>query len=126
MNFKQKIADIQEKMGKLKKDTSAFKYKYATLDQIQDKLRPLLDEHGLLLTHPLGRDGEVNYLTTVIEEIDGDEKLESIIVLPQGVSPQDSGSAITYFRRYNLLSMLDLETEDDDAKKATDNFKKGL
>jgi hypothetical protein len=34
---------------------------------------------------------------------------------------QDKWSEITYFRRYNLLSLLDLEVEDDDWKKAQDS-----
>jgi hypothetical protein len=41
--------------------------------------------------------------------------------MSQGIKPQDKGSEITYYRRYNLLSLLDLEVEDDDGKKAQDS-----
>jgi hypothetical protein len=34
--------------------------------------------------------------------------------MSEDVKAQDKGSEITYFRRYNLLSLLDLEVEDDD------------
>jgi hypothetical protein len=36
--------------------------------------------------------------------------------LPTNLSPQQLGSAITYFRRYTLASLLALEIDDDDAQ----------
>jgi len=44
----------------------------------------------------------------------GDELGRSNIYLPDNVEPQKMGSAITYYRRYSLQSMLLLEAEDDD------------
>jgi hypothetical protein len=49
----------------------------------------------------------------------GSEVLESSIPLPVGLQPQPLGSAITYFRRYTLASLLALEIDDDDANEAT-------
>ena len=39
--------------------------------------------------------------------------------MPVGLQPQPLGSAITYFRRYTLASLLALEIDDDDANEAT-------
>jgi len=41
--------------------------------------------------------------------------------MSQGIKPQDKGSEITYYRRYNLLSLLDLEVSDDDGKQAQES-----
>lgn len=127
MNIKEKIAAVQKGMGALKKDTEAYNYKYVTLDQIQEKMNPLLEENGLLLTQPMcckakGEGGEVvasaTVLLTKIQDLESEEILESSILLPTNVKPQDLGSAITYFRRYSLLSLFNLVTEDDDGAKA--------
>ena len=56
-----------------------------------------------------------NVLSTII--YDGDKVvLSSSIYLPDNLDPQKIGSAITYYRRYSLQSLLLLEAEDDDAE----------
>ena len=45
--------------------------------------------------------------------------IESFIPLPVGLAPQPLGSAITYYRRYTLSSLLALEIDDDDATMAS-------
>ena len=47
------------------------------------------------------------------------ESVTSSIVLPQIDDPQKLGSAITYYRRYTLQSLLGLQAEDDDANSAS-------
>jgi hypothetical protein len=42
--------------------------------------------------------------------------IESYIPLPTNLAPQPLGSAITYYRRYTLSSLLALEIDDDDAQ----------
>jgi len=39
--------------------------------------------------------------------------------LPMSGTPQQLGSAITYYRRYTLQSLLSLQAEDDDANAAS-------
>ena len=39
--------------------------------------------------------------------------------LPPLTDPQKIGSAITYYRRYTLQSLLGIQAEDDDANKAS-------
>ena len=121
-NIKEKIAAVQKGMGALKKDTEAYNYKYVTLDQIQEKMNPLLEEQGLLLTQPMGvttfGESSITTLYTEVLDIESDEKISSCMILPSNVKPQDLGSAITYFRRYSLLSLFNLVTEDDDGAKA--------
>ena len=82
----------------------------------RDALRPLNDASnlGLVLLQPINN-GKVG---TII--IDGTNVIaESWIDLPLNLQPQPLGSAITYFRRYTLSSLLALEIDDDDATMAS-------
>jgi len=110
-----KIQNIQKKIGKLTKDTKGFNYKYFDINQLLEKLQPLLEEEGLVITQPI-IDGSV---VTIISEKDDSHQIKSSIKLPEDVEPQKLGSAITYYRRYTLVSLLALEAEDDDGKSAS-------
>jgi len=109
----EKIANIQDKIGTLVKDTKAYNYKYVDLNQILEKLQPLLREEGLVLTQPIIE----NKVTTIIRG-EG-QQIESALALPDNLDPQKLGSAITYFRRYTLVSLLALTAEDDDGASAS-------
>lgn len=110
-----KIARIQDKIGKLTKDTKGYNYKYFDINQLLEKLQPLLREEGLVITQPI-IDGSV--VTRIYDPEEKFAPIESSIKLPENVKPQDLGSAITYYRRYSLVSLLALEAEDDDGAKA--------
>jgi hypothetical protein len=120
MKLIEKIGKIQENIETLVKDTDAFKYKYVTLSQIQEKMNPLLVEQKLVLIQPLKIDlvGKT-YLLTEIYDTESEEVINSSIYLPEGIDPQKLGSAISYFRRYSLLALFNLETEDDDGASAS-------
>jgi hypothetical protein len=111
----EKIARIQDKIGKLTKDTRGYNYKYFDINQLLEKLQPLLREEGLVITQPI-IDGSVR---TQIMDSETNKEIRSEIKLPENVEPQKLGSAITYYRRYSLVSLLALEAEDDDAASVT-------
>ncbi len=114
-NIYQKLFEIRKADIKLQRDTKAFNYKYATLSQIQEKLSDIIEKEWLLITHRI----ENNKVITDIINIDKpEEKITSEIEMNIETKAQDKGSEITYYRRYNLLALLDLEVEDDDWKKA--------
>lgn len=116
-NIYQKLFEVKKAGIKLQRDTKAFNYSYATLSQIQEKLSEIMEQQWLLVSHYVSE----NYVCTEIIDIESKEKLKSAIPMTEWVRPQDKGSEITYYRRYNLLSLLDLEVEDDDGKKAQDS-----
>ena len=58
---------------------------------------------------------------TLLIDLDGGS-VESSMQLPSIQDPQKIGSAITYYRRYTLQSLLGLQAEDDDAN-ATVGYK---
>lgn len=116
-NIYTKLFEIKKVWIKLQRDTQAFNYKYATLSQIQEKLSWEFEKYKLLIFHSINN----NQVTTCIKDIEFWECLESSIPMSEWTKPQDKWSEITYYRRYNLLSLLDLEVEDDDWKSAQDS-----
>ena len=123
LNIYQKLFEVKKAWIKLQRDTTAFNYKYATLSQIQEKLNPEFIKQNLLIFHYIS---EQWHVITRIHDIDAEDQkgyIESWIPLSEWTKPQDKWSEITYYRRYNLLSLLDLEVEDDDWKKAQDSSK---
>ena len=115
-NLYEKLLNVKSVWIKLQRDTKAFNYKYATLDQIQSKLWDVLQAQKLVIIHFI----KENKVITQIRDVESTDFIESEIELIT-TKPQDKWSEITYYRRYNLLSLLDLEVEDDDWKKAQDS-----
>lgn len=116
-NIYKKLFEVKKAGIKLQRDTKAFNYKYADLSQIQEKLWEELQKQWLLVIHRI----EDNQVVTEIRNTEADEVVESRIYMTEWTKAQDKGSEITYYRRYNLLSLLDLEVVDDDGKKAQDS-----
>jgi len=113
-NINTKLLEFQKKIGIIKKDSKNphFKNTYASLTQILSEVKPLLTECGLILIQPISLEG----VGTTIIDFETGEKIETVISLPTNLSFQQLGSAITYFRRYTLASLLSLEIDDDDAQ----------
>ena len=111
-----KLLEFQNKIQVIKTDSlnPHFKNKYATLPQILSVVKPILSEVELVLTQPI-IDGSVYSVLHDNENVIAD----SFLKIPDGLSPQQMGSAITYFRRYTLASLLALEIEDDDGNAAS-------
>jgi len=112
-----KLLEFQKQIQVIKKDAKNphFKNTYATLKQVLSEVKPILSEVGLLITQPIDERG----IGTVIT--DGKDSISSFIAIPLGLAPQPLGSAISYFRRYTLCSLLALEIDDDDAHMTTAN-----
>jgi hypothetical protein len=121
-NLYLKLAEVKREVGKVSKNSinPHFKKTYADLNALIDAVEPILLEKGLLMLQPI-QNGNV---TTIIIDCESSESIESSIALPVLSDPQKLGSAITYFRRYTLQSLLGLMAEDDDANKASAPTKK--
>jgi len=114
-NIYKALAQFQQEVPTIHKGTNGFKYDYASLSDILEKINPLLKKYGLGFSQPiLGSN-----LKTIVFHFDSGEFLESEIEIPQDVNLngmndfQIMGSAITYFRRYSLSSILGLVTDSD-------------
>jgi hypothetical protein len=115
LTIHQKLYRCKLAIGKVTKNAQSHHSKYADLNAILDAVEPILLENGLILLQPI----HGNKVCTQIVDIDSGQILESCMDLPQGVTPQNMGSAITYYRRYTLQAALSLQAVDDDGEKAS-------
>lgn len=117
MNIYTKLSKVKSEIGAISKDSTNpfFKSKYFDINGLLKHVEPLLDKNGLLLLQPIIK-GEV---FSEIVDIESGDSVTSGIALPEITDPQKLGSAVTYYRRYTLQSLLGLQAEDDDANAAS-------
>jgi hypothetical protein len=110
------LLSAKKDIGKVAKNAKNphFKNTYADINALIEAVEPILLDNGLVLLQP------VNDLvvTTRIIHAESGEEISSAIALPNASTPQQLGSAITYYRRYTLQSLLSLQAEDDDGNEA--------
>jgi hypothetical protein len=100
------------------KATQGFGYTYADLPKIFEEINPLMKKHGLGFTQLINTKEGVNYLATVVFHVESGEQIESNCMIPyvqlKGMNDYQSfGSAVSYFRRYCLSSILCLVSDKD-------------
>ncbi len=99
----------------------AFKSSYLTLDGLHAALLPLLSRHGLVWTTLPAISTEGPILVYKLLHVTSGEGISG--EMPLMLDKQNSqglGSAITYARRYSLLSVIGaVGDEDDDGNKAS-------
>jgi len=115
-NILKSILEAKKEIGKVSKNAKNphFKNTYADINALIEAVEPILLDKGLVMLQPVN-DGVV---TTRIIHPESGEEVSSSIALPTTSTPQQLGSAITYYRRYTLQSLLCLQAEDDDANEA--------
>lgn len=114
------LAAAQAEMGKALKDATNphFKSKYADLSNVMDACMPALNKHGICVVQPVVETEIGRCVKTVLIFEDG-ERLECSVPLILGKQDmQGLGSAITYARRYGLMSMAGIAPDDDDGNAA--------
>lgn len=114
-NIYSKLFKLQSELGSISKDATNpfYKSKYFDINSLIGQLKPLLEKHNLLLLQPITD----NQVRSIIFDLDGGS-VESSMLLPNDLDAQKLGSAITYFRRYTLQSLLALQAIDDDGNLA--------
>ena len=118
MGIYKKISDFQSKVEAIKKKMTNphYKSKYASLDDVLDAIKEPLRESGLVFIQIPYSDG---LETSIVDIEDESQCIKSKIPYMLGKNDMQAlGSAITYARRYALVSMLGLEQDDDDGNKA--------
>lgn len=121
MNLYTKLQEVKKEIGAISKDSTNpfFKSRYFDINGLLKHTEPLLQKNNLLLLQPIIK-GEV---FSEIIDVESGESVVSSIPLPQMDDPQKLGSAVTYYRRYTLQSLLGLQAEDDDANSASQSVK---
>lgn len=109
------IAQTQFPLVKKTDNNPFFKSKYAGLPSILEVVLPVLHKNGLFLTQvPISEGDKIGVMTKIIHAETGDELSGSFTMTLSKNDPQGAGSAITYARRYALVSMLGLNVDEDD------------
>ena len=114
-NIYKSLAAFQQECQVIHKGTKGYGYSYADLPTILSVINPLLKKHKLGFTQLL--DG--TELRTILFHVTSGDTIESCVAIPQGVQLkgmnefQVYGSAITYFRRYAISSLLGIVTDKD-------------
>jgi hypothetical protein len=112
------LAAFQQEVKVIHKATQGFGYTYADLPKIFEEINPLMKKHGLGFTQLINTKDGVNYLATVVFHVESGEQIESNCMIPyvqlKGMNDYQSfGSAVSYFRRYCLSSILCLVSDKD-------------
>lgn len=102
-----------------------FKSKYADLPAVIAAIKPSLIKHGLAFTQPCQPSEDGVTVRTVLHHQSGETlDLGSLFVPANKKDAQGFGSALTYARRYALVSAFGVPTEDDDGNAASSSMKR--
>ena len=108
---------LTDEFSKIKKDSQG-QFKYTSMDYLLPKIKPIMKKHGItFMQAPIGNDGMIGVKTIWMHK--SGQYIISNVSVPIDTntrvsSYQSAGQAITYLRRYALLSHLNLASSSDD------------
>jgi hypothetical protein len=114
--FVQALTTLNDVRVDSKVEAGPMRYKYATLGAVLEEIRPKLATQGLVLSQS---PTDIGVITTVFHSSGQWLRFPPLLIRPAGGTPQNMGSAISYARRYQLLSICNLATDDDDGAAAS-------
>jgi hypothetical protein len=104
------------------KTNPAFRSKYADLGACLDAVNDALLENGIALYQETHDDSTGVTVETVLLHESGESMRSGKLHVPAAKQdPQGYGSALTYARRYSLMTACGIAPEDDDGNAATDS-----
>jgi hypothetical protein len=118
----QRLHEFQQEEINLIKTKSAHQYKYSPLDDIMEIVGPLLHKHKMVISHTTVYDVDLDreYVKTILACVEKpSDCLVSTTKIQQGIkigsmnSVMVIGAQITYIRRYHVVTVLGLTTEED-------------
>jgi hypothetical protein len=109
------IFQVQHAGGKLVKDASFNYGNYATLGAVLEVLKPLFADTGIVVIQSPDMDGPTPVLRTIVTHVDheGSFSFASPMILEKETM-QKVGSAVTYAKRYALVSIFLMDADEDD------------
>ena len=113
------VADKDHKVGFDTKSGPSVKYSYATLAGVWESCRKPLSENGLAVIQLVQSvTGNAVTVNSILGHASG-QSISSVLTLPViGGTAQAVGSAITYARRYALMALVGIVTDEDDDGQA--------
>lgn len=115
---------LHAELGEVKKNRSAdmgtHKYRFADMAAVLADVRPRLSRHNIAQDHEWESmpDGSWRCITVFVHRSGAEYRKPGVSVVMGKKDPQAQGSALSYARRYSLLSALGIATEDDDGRAA--------
>ena len=116
------LAAAQSEMGKAAKTANNphFRKSYADLGSVMDACLEPLNKHGIAVIQPTGEDEHGRHVKTILIHGESGGTLQCTVpLIVQKNDMQGYGSAVTYARRYGLMTMAGIAPEDDDGNAAT-------
>jgi hypothetical protein len=121
-NVYTQLLAAQKEMGPLLKNATNphFRNKYADLSAVIETMSEPLHNNGLVVYQTIDIADGMPVLVTELVYAETGDKLRSCapIACKDPSNPQALGAAITYIRRYSLMSLCGLAPEDDDGTLA--------
>jgi hypothetical protein len=124
ISIKDKLLEIQKRVsGTVGFDSvnPHFKNKYASLETVLEKILPVANEVGLVITQKIGWVDGFWCVRTLVMDNSSIEELSCMPVINPKGDAQGFGSALSYAKRYSLMSAFAMVggLEDDDAETAS-------
>lgn len=112
-----KLLELQKQNISVTKDGNNphFKSKYATLNEVLDKVKSPLNKLGIVILFQPEETG----LKTILHDTESDTSISGFMKYVDCNNAQKLLACNTYFRRGSLVSLLGLEDEDDDGTTAS-------
>jgi len=110
--------------AKKSEENPFFKSRYANLAGVWDVIRKPLSENGLSIVQAPSAMGNVVSVISTLFHSSGEWLSEILTMTVKDGSPQSIGSAITYGRRYAIMALVGVATEDDDGENGTEHEEK--
>lgn len=105
--------------NKIAKGTK-FDFAYADLSAVLEVVKPPLNENNIALVQAVNHNGESDAIAVIETQLFHESGQwigsETPVYCASKDNPQAIGSAISYMKRYSILALLGLATEDDDGK----------
>lgn len=130
LNVYQKLIEVKASIKELTKDAKGYNFDYVEGSQILYKMRPKMEEHGLLMFPSVesfehfetkngkGKTEHAIMLNMQYHIVDSASKEEIIVNFAAFGQQQDVaqayGTALTYAERYFILKLLNIPTDEDD------------
>lgn len=119
--FNKDFTSMQSEITTVTKSKQGHNYKYATLEDIVDIVRPTLEKHGFAVSFGVNTTTDIIVTCTLMHK-EG-HSIETTMQLPADKSGsknavQAIGSSVSYAKRYTLSSLLNIATRDDDDAQA--------
>ena len=111
------LLKVQSDLPKVMDKDSKGMYEYTSLDNLLIKVKPILEKHKLVIIQlPVGDDIMIGVETLLCHESGQyiSNRMQTNIESSKRINLyQSAGTAITYYRRYSIMALLNLASGED-------------